>query len=88
MFVRSKNTAGAGPARRVRTIRREPRGENLLMPAVAVVVAGVLYALLPESLLLGPRLLIPALEAALLVAVVATNPRRLTREHASPAWPP
>jgi hypothetical protein len=62
------------------TTRKEQRGENRLPPAVAVVVAAVLYALLPEGLLLGPRLLIPALEAVLLVAVVVTNPRRLTRE--------
>jgi hypothetical protein len=47
---------------------------------VALVVAGVLYGLLPDSLLLGPRLLIPALEAVLLVAVLAANPRRLARE--------
>ena len=60
--------------------RRQGQGENRLPPAVAVVLAGVLYALLPESLLLGPRLLIPALEAVLLVALVITNPRRLTRE--------
>jgi hypothetical protein len=44
------------------------------------VVAAVLYALLPDRLLLGPRLLIPALEAVLLVAVLVTNPRRLTRQ--------
>jgi hypothetical protein len=55
-------------------------GENRVPPAVAVVLAGVLYGLLPEGLLLGPRLLIPALEAVLLVALVVTNPRRLTRE--------
>jgi hypothetical protein len=47
---------------------------------VAVVLAAVLYALLPEDLLLGPRLLIPVLEGVLLVALLVTNPRRLTRE--------
>ena len=47
---------------------------------MAILVAIVLYALLPEQLLLGPRLLIPSVEAVLLVAVVATNPRRLTKE--------
>jgi uncharacterized membrane protein len=44
------------------------------------VVAAVLYALLPDRLLVGPRLLIPALEAVLLVAVLVTNPRRLTKQ--------
>jgi hypothetical protein len=75
--------AGAGPLGPDRSggaIRRENRGENRLPPAVAVVVAGALYALLPESLLFAPRLLIPALELALLVALVAANPRRLTRQ--------
>jgi hypothetical protein len=61
-------------------VREGHRGEKRLTPALAVVVAGVLYALLPEGLLLGPRLLIPALEAALLIALVVANPRRLTRE--------
>ena len=56
------------------------RGEARLPAAVAVVVAAALYALLPESLLLGPRLLIPSLEAALLVAVLLVRPRRLTAE--------
>jgi hypothetical protein len=55
--------------------RRDARGENRLPPAVAIVVAGVLYALL-----LGPRLLIPGVEVVLLIALVATNPRRITRE--------
>jgi hypothetical protein len=56
------------------------RGEARLPASVAVVVAAALYALLPESLLLGPRLLIPVLEAALLVAVLLVRPRRLTAE--------
>ena len=73
-----------GSRARARQIDRSPRrdgqGEHRLPPVIAIVVAGTLYALLPDSLLLGPRLLIPALEAVLLVAVVCTNPRRLTRE--------
>lgn len=43
-------------------------------------MAGVLYAALPESLLVGPRLLIPGIELLLLVALTATNPWRLTRQ--------
>jgi hypothetical protein len=60
--------------------RRGKKGEARLPPAIAVIVAIALYALLPESLLIGPRFLIPSLELVLLVAVVATNPRRVTRE--------
>lgn len=55
-------------------------GENRIPPAVAVIIAGLTYALLPGTLLFGPRFAIPALELALLVALIATNPRRMTRE--------
>jgi hypothetical protein len=47
---------------------------------VAVVVAVVLYASLPNQLLVGPRFVIPILEGILLVALVATDPRRITRQ--------
>ncbi|MHA3701795.1 hypothetical protein ACXR2U_06390 [Jatrophihabitans sp. YIM 134969] len=47
---------------------------------MAVVVAGVAYTTLPDSLLFAPRIVIPLLEAALLVTLVVTNPRRLVRE--------
>jgi hypothetical protein len=62
------------------SLRRGKKGEGRLPPALAVVVAIVLYALLPGSLLFAPRAVVPALEGALLIAVIATNPRRLTRE--------
>jgi hypothetical protein len=58
--------------------RRTAAGKNRLPPAVAVAV--VVYTLLPESLLLGPRLAIPLLELALLAAVIATDPPRLVRQ--------
>src|SRR5438067_1940264 len=70
----------AGAVSAVRKRRAGGQGERRLSPVLAIVVAGTLYALLPDGLLLGPRLLIPVLEAVLLVAVVATNPRRITRE--------
>ena len=60
--------------------RRNANGENRLPPAAAVIIAGLAYALLPASLLLGPRFVIPGLELVLLVALIATNPRRMTRE--------
>jgi hypothetical protein len=63
-----------------RSPRRDGQGEHRLPPVLAILVAGGLYGSLPDSLLFGPRLLIPALEAVLLVAVVSTNPRRLAKE--------
>lgn len=55
------------------------RGEARLPSALVVVAAIALYALLPGQLILGPRLVIPALEIVLLGALVAVNPRRMTR---------
>ena len=60
--------------------RRTSKGENRLPPAAAVAVALVVYALLPASLLFTARLVIPGVEVLLLVALVVTNPRRLTRQ--------
>lgn len=60
--------------------RRVATGENRIPPAVAVVVAAVAYALLPDRLLFAPRLVIPAVEGVLLIALVVTNPVRMIRE--------
>jgi hypothetical protein len=60
--------------------RRGSAGENRFPPAAAVIVAAALYTLLPDALQLGPRLLVPIIEALLLAALLITNPRRLTRE--------
>src|SRR6478672_7996070 len=60
--------------------RRGKRGEARIPPAIAVLVAITLYAVLPEPLLIGPRFLIPGLELALLVTLIATNPWRMTRQ--------
>jgi hypothetical protein len=60
--------------------RRTAQGENRVPPAVAVLVAIGVYAALPQSLLFAPRVVIPAIETVLLIALVATNPRRVTRE--------
>lgn len=54
--------------------RRVAEGEHRWPPALAVVVAAVVYALLPQTLTLGPRLVIPLVEVVLLVALVAANP--------------
>lgn len=67
-------------ARDAHDARRGKRGEARIPPAVAVLTAIALYAVLPESLVLGPRFLIPGLEIILLIALIATNPVRLTRQ--------
>jgi hypothetical protein len=60
--------------------RQVRRGETRLPAAIAVLAAIALYALLPETLLILPRFLIPALGVLLLVTLVVINPRRLTRQ--------
>jgi hypothetical protein len=63
-------------------VRRKPHpGEVRLPAALAVLVAIILYAALPERLLLGPRVVVPLLEAVLFIPLVAANPRRLTRDN-------
>jgi hypothetical protein len=47
----------------------------------AVVVAVVLQLVLPDRLALQPHWLLPAVEVALLVALVGANPVRLERNH-------
>jgi hypothetical protein len=72
---------GHDPAVADRRIRQqERRGEARLPAAIAVLAAVALYALLPNGLTLGPRLVIPVLELALLGALVAVNPVRMDRE--------
>jgi hypothetical protein len=59
---------------------RDRRGEARLPAVFVTLVAIALYSLLPQSLVVGPRLLIPALEVLLLIPLIAINPTRLTRE--------
>jgi hypothetical protein len=61
-------------------------GEARLPPVAAVVVAAALYVVLPDPLQIGPQFLIPGIEMALLVALVVTNSRRLTRETRLSRW--
>jgi uncharacterized membrane protein len=56
------------------------KGEVRLPASAAMIASAAIYAALPHDLLFGPRWLIPAIEAALLVTLVVINPRRLTRE--------
>ncbi len=55
-------------------------GEHRVPPALAVLTAVIVYTLLPDSVLVLPRVVIPALEMGLLVALVVTNPVRLVRQ--------
>jgi hypothetical protein len=55
-------------------------GESRWPAAIATLVAVGLYAALPNSLLFGPRYVIPALELVLMAVVVAENPLRMTRQ--------
>ena len=59
---------------------RDTVGEPRLAVVLAVLVAIALQLLLPASYRLGPRWVIPTLEALLLVVLVVANPVRLTRE--------
>lgn len=69
-----------------RSARRSSAGENRLPPAAGVIVAIVVYALLPSALLFTNRLITPAVEALLLGALLVTNPRRMTRETRWSRW--
>jgi hypothetical protein len=60
--------------------RRLRRGEPRLPAVIVTLLAIALYALLPQELLVGPRLLIPILEVLLLIPIVLINPRRMDRE--------
>lgn len=70
----------SGWSESARVRHRSGDGEHRLPPAAAVVVAAVAYGFLPESLLIAPRFAIPGVEVVLLIALVVTNPVRMTRE--------
>jgi hypothetical protein len=73
-------TAAAAEGRGRRRPPTSHPGENRLPPASAVVVAALTYAVLPDTLLVGPRFVIPAIELLLLAALLLTNPRRMVRQ--------
>ena len=61
-------------------VRREAGvGEARWPMAGAIVAAIVLTVLLPEDIRLGPQWALPSIEALLLVAVIAADPRSVTR---------
>ena len=61
--------------------QKKRAGEPRLPAACAVLVAIALYALLPEPLLIGPRLVVPTLELVLFIPLMAANPRRMNRQN-------
>ncbi|HTT90036.1 MAG TPA: hypothetical protein VMF65_10830 [Acidimicrobiales bacterium] len=63
--------------------RRVTEGEQRLPVAIAVAVAIALEVLLPDHLVIHPAWLLPALEGALLVGLVAANPTRISRTSTS-----
>ena len=67
------------------TARRPPKHpDEFHIPATLAIVAAItLYALLPNDLILGPRLVVPTLEVLLFVPLFAANPHRLHRTNAT-----
>jgi len=66
--------------------KREHPGESRYPAAAAILVAIVLYLVLPSALVVGPRYLVPVLELVLLVPLLVGNPRRMTRETRALRW--
>ena len=60
---------------------RRTRGESRLPATAAVLVAIALQLLLPAALSVHPRLLLPGLEAVLLLALLVVNPGRVESHH-------
>ena len=63
--------------------QRATEGEHRLPVSIAVGVAIGLQLLLPQRLVIRPVWLLPALEGALIVGLVAANPRRINRTSAA-----
>jgi hypothetical protein len=65
------------------TVENRPLLESRWPATLAVVAAIGLYVTLPDTLLLGPRWILPALEGAILVPLIVARPHR----HAGEAGP-
>jgi hypothetical protein len=81
------NASAAAPSRgvghQIATARRPERGESRWAAAIAVLAASGLQMTLPSWLSFGPHWLLPALEIALLGALIASSPGRLERRSAA-----
>jgi len=67
--------------KRYRWVIQTHPGEPRLPAALAVIVAIVLYAALPNALLIGPRYVVPGLELILFIPLVLANPRRMSKQN-------
>lgn len=65
---------------------RETAGERRWPVTIGVVLAIVMQVVLPDRYALQPKLLLPVLEAVLLIGLVAANPVRFQREHPIVRW--
>jgi hypothetical protein len=79
--TRSQDPVADGRTSEVPAWRRPTSGESRWPSVVAVLVAVVLQLVLPDRLTLQPRWLLPAVEVALLLALIGANPVRLERNH-------
>ena len=61
--------------------RRETPGENRAAAALAIIVAIVLQAVLPDRLAVRPVWVLPLLEVAALIGLTVVNPIRMSRDH-------
>lgn len=61
-------------------------GESRWPPTLAVIIALIIYVRLPDRLTPGPQLLVPALELALLIPLVAASPTRITSRTMNLRW--
>jgi uncharacterized membrane protein len=59
--------------------RRLTEGEPRWPVTIAIAAALVMQGTLPNNLVLGPRWLLPSVGGALTVALIAANPRRISR---------
>ncbi|GAB3580173.1 hypothetical protein [Calidifontibacter terrae] len=66
--------------------RRTAQGEHRWPPAIAVLVAALTYALMPNQILFSQRFVVPGLELLLLIALVVSDPVRMTRESRWSRW--
>jgi hypothetical protein len=80
-----KPVAATGSTRSARdpSAARTNVGEARYAAGAAILVAVLLYILLPNPLILGPRFVVPALELALFVPLLVANPHRFTRDTAA-----
>jgi uncharacterized membrane protein len=59
--------------------RRRTAGEHRWPAALAILAAAVLQVVLPDAVVGAPRYLLPAIEVALLLVLLANNPFRIDR---------